>query len=77
MAQEIDGLVQGRRNSSALAMELSLSCINPPWFNIKLHLTSIGNAILEIKLSYLQNGISYTGKTSLYWIMALILLKAF
>ena len=32
----IDGLVQERRNSSALAMELRLSCINPtkcarPW----------------------------------------------
>ena len=25
----IDGLVQERRNSSALAMELGLSCINP------------------------------------------------
>ena len=25
----IDGLVQERHNSSALAMELSLSCINP------------------------------------------------
>ena len=25
----IDGLVQERRNSSALAMELRLSCINP------------------------------------------------
>ena len=29
MAQ-IDGLVQERRNSSALAMELCLSCTNPP-----------------------------------------------
>ena len=26
---DIDGLVQERRNSSALAMELRLSCINP------------------------------------------------
>ena len=26
---KIDGLVQERRNSSALAMELRLSCINP------------------------------------------------
>ena len=25
----LDGLVQERRNSSALAMELCLSCINP------------------------------------------------
>ena len=29
MSYNIDGLVQGRRNSSALAMELCLSCINP------------------------------------------------
>ena len=28
--QHIDGLVQERCNSSALAMELCLSCINPP-----------------------------------------------
>ena len=27
--QNIDGLMQGRRNSSALAMELRLSCTNP------------------------------------------------
>ena len=27
--QQIDGLVQERRNSSALAMELRLSCTNP------------------------------------------------
>ena len=27
---EFDGLVQERRNSSALAMELCLSCTNPP-----------------------------------------------
>ena len=28
----INGLVQERRNSSALAMELRLSCINPGFF---------------------------------------------
>ena len=27
--EHIDGLMQERRNSSALAMELRLSCINP------------------------------------------------
>ena len=27
--RHVDGLVQERRNSSALAVELSLSCINP------------------------------------------------
>ena len=29
MYVRVDGLVQERRNSSALAMELRLSCINP------------------------------------------------
>ena len=29
MIRYIDGLVQERRNSSALAMELRLSCANP------------------------------------------------
>ena len=29
LGQQIDGLVQGRRNSSALAMELRLSCTKP------------------------------------------------
>ena len=29
LVKEIDGLVQERRNSSALAMELRLSCTNP------------------------------------------------
>ena len=29
LIDDIDGLVQERRNSSALAMELRLSCINP------------------------------------------------
>ena len=37
----------------------------------KYRLTSIGTPTLEIKRSYLQNGISYIGKTtSLYWIRA-------
>ena len=30
MLGHVDGLVQERRNSSAVAMELRLSCINPP-----------------------------------------------
>ena len=31
---DIDGLVQERRNSSALAMELHLSCINPSIYDL-------------------------------------------
>ena len=30
LQNQIDGLVQERRNSSVLAMELRLSCTNPP-----------------------------------------------
>ena len=42
------------------------------------HLTSIGNPIVEIRRSYLHNGISYTGKmTSLFWIRALVSLVVF
>ena len=35
----IDGLMQTRRNSSALAMELRLSCTNPPtcWVSVGLY----------------------------------------
>ena len=34
----IDGLVQERRNSSVLAMELRLSCTNPSiWCNMEIH----------------------------------------
>ena len=32
----IDGFVQERRNSSALAMELRLSCTNPSIYNVYL-----------------------------------------
>ena len=41
----IDGLVQVRRNSSALAMELRLSCTNPTIFTY--------NGIILHKMSYL------------------------
>ena len=45
-----------------------------PWFNIKCHLTSIGNPIIEIRQSYLHNGISFTGKMiSLYWSSPLVI----
>ena len=35
----IDGLVQGRRSSSALAMELRLSCTNPSIWGARKHTT--------------------------------------
>ena len=34
MRDHIDGLVQERRNSSALAMELRISCTNPPIYHL-------------------------------------------
>ena len=36
----IDGLVQERRNSSALAMELRFSCTNPSIYNARLSFTA-------------------------------------
>ena len=48
--EKIDGLMQERRNSSALAMELRLSCINPlEWSDW-----------LSWWLSYLYSGNSYS-----------------
>ena len=41
-SQHIDGLMQERRNSSPLAMELRLSCINPLiWNHLKLSIQFI------------------------------------
>ena len=34
----VDGLVQERRNSTALAMKLRLSCTNPSMYGFQLHL---------------------------------------
>ena len=53
---KIDGLVQERRNSSALAMELRLSCTNP----------ADGNETALSLLSYhCYNGNSYICKMAL------------
>ena len=54
----MDGLVQERRYSSALAMELHLSCINPygtylkHQFSIKCHFANVCNAMVDIKQAY-------------------------
>ena len=50
-----------------------------PWFNIKMssyqyRKSHCGDKTV-ITLSYLHNGISYTGKTSLYWIRTLEITK--
>ena len=45
----IDGLVQERCNSSALAMELHLSCINPSTWAL-LHLISLATCLLVQQL---------------------------
>ena len=39
MLQNLDGLVQERRNSSALAMELRLSCTNPSIISLQLYIS--------------------------------------
>ena len=52
---EIDGLVQERRNSTALAMELWLSCINSSWYDIAIHQTF--NALMSE-----QNAKHFAGK---------------
>ena len=50
MKQRVDGLVQERRNSSALAMELRLSCTN----SSMSHNKECTNGWLPAKLSYLN-----------------------
>ena len=46
----IDGLVQGRHNSSALAMELCLSYTNPSMYALEMNYIIIGsdNGLLRI-----------------------------
>ena len=57
-SNNVDGLVQERHNSSALAMELHLSCISP----------SIYKLIEKCKILKFICGNPHTGKTtSLYW----------
>ena len=47
---------------------LTLYMVSPDSLS-RCHITSVGNPIMEIRLSYLHNGISYTGKmASLFWI---------
>ena len=41
LAKHIDGLVQEKRNSSALAMELRLSCTNPSTFQCIFRLKTV------------------------------------
>ena len=50
--RHIDGLVQERRNSSALAMELLLSCTNPL---IRFNLTKYNELPLERNLKIINN----------------------
>ena len=58
----IDGLMQERRNPSALAMELSLSCSNPTicWFKFCRSYSSLANWLRIILGS--GNGLLYEGK---------------
>ena len=75
---DFDVLVQERRNSSALAMELRISCTDPsillvlerksgPHLNIKTVFSRYKDEKV-MGLSYLYNGYPYFRKTaSLYW----------
>ena len=57
---KIDGLVQERRNSSALAMELRLSCINPSkWYSGCL-VSQLASGIYTL-LWYIKDNILNTG----------------
>ena len=50
---DTDGLVQERRNSSALAMELRLSCINPSILYDCIHVIVI---YLKLRYRYMIRG---------------------
>ena len=69
----IDGLVQNRRDSSALAMELRLSCTNPSKSCLRYefnypsnYLNLLRNCIWKWFLSYIGDCV----KTALYWTYA-------
>ena len=68
--EEIDGLVQERWNSGALAMELHLSCIKPSKYLISgllkyLDLMAIGIIIIWRRLIWSQQHLAHT--KSLFW----------
>ena len=70
---KFDGLVQERRNSSALAMELRLSCTNPLRWSNPHYKDKVGKPHYTDKMvcrpSHLYDSNPYTSKTaSLYWI---------
>ena len=48
---QIDGLVQERRNSSALAMDLRLSCINPSKDRLMQERRNSSASAMELRLS--------------------------
>ena len=70
--QHIDGLVQERRNSSALAMELHLSCINPSISNLKLTKDPSIVSILE-RFCYIWIPLYFKAMSSLtdrgFWVL--------
>ena len=58
MLYHFDGLVQERRNSSALAIELRFSCTNPSIYFVlvprKIHLQSVNFDNPNLKFDWLQ-----------------------
>ena len=61
LPQRIDGLVQERRNSSALAMELRLSCTNPLAYDASLLCGNAGpfDSVLAINVAGHSNPSSH------------------
>ena len=72
--EDIDGLVQERCNSSALAMELCLSCTNPSiWYQQKRHKTTTNALKLHLLCinSLWPSGDMDLGQRGLrYWLAA-------
>ena len=68
---DIDGLAQERRKSSALAMELPLSCINPLIYMLEYSY----NIIFIVKSTLVANGVIHIGLNSIHTSLAFFVLK--
>ena len=71
-----DGLVQERRNSSALAMELRLSCINPSIMHLSKLIEAEWRIYASVKHTNIasDNGLSPIRRQAIIWTNAVILL---
>ena len=71
-----DGLVQERRNSSTLAMELRLSCINPSIMHRSKLIEAEWRIYASVKYTNIasDNGLSPIRRQAIIWTNAVILL---